>query len=256
MRSSFCLALVVALCCMAPLVSAGSYLHPERVHCIEYNATYGNFLFRSSIPTNDTTMAYDELVAIMRNRSIEECGVELPVHFQLQIFSLNNDVDGCHSEFLMEQKFMKDNPQLGSLTDWLMGTSGLLPPSVFSKEEVKKMSKSDVWKIDELPKRLTYVHDEVVHSPQPMPAVALVHCCAGCDRTGEFIGSYRLRYLNQNITDMYSKDCSECGRCPNYWGTTAIEWACYWMSYYVFDRDIGDCENFADCKMFGSCTQP
>ena len=67
------------------------------------------------------------------------------------------------------------------------------------------------------------------------------------------VPSYRMRYFGTNVTDMYSLDVSECGRPPNYFSTTALEWFCLYYGEN-FDGPTGSvCSSFATCSLFGSC---
>ena len=71
--------------------------------------------------------------------------------------------------------------------------------------------------------------DEIHNSSSNFPIMGVcdggvVHCTAGCDRTGEFIGSYRLQFQGVDVYEMYQMDTDECGRSPNYWSTMALEW--------------------------------
>ena len=45
----------------------------------------------------------------------------------------------------------------------------------------------------------------------------------------------------------YALDTSECGRSPNYWSTTALEWWCFELQY---NRQLqrGNCTGFAVCQ--------
>ena len=89
-----------------------------------------------------------------------------------------------------------------------------------------------------------------------LSVVIYVHCVAGCDRTGQFVASYRLQYDNNNVTDVYSMDCNECGRCPNRWSTVGIEWFCYCENLQFPNTLIGNCTHIANCKVLGSeCSQ-
>eukprot|EP01051_Picozoa_sp_SAG22_P014149 SAG22_NODE_1676_length_3830_cov_3.388100_5_plen_285_part_00 len=115
-----------------------------------------------------------------------------------------------------------------------------------------------MWKVDELPKRVAALKQELVTSHRPgRSTVVLVHCTAGCDRTGEVIGAYRLKHgglggdgtyvVGGNVTEMYALDMAECGRPPNYWSTTALEWYCFELLYNGGEAS-GDCTGFATCK--------
>ena len=105
--------------------------------------------------------------------------------------------------------------------------------------------------------------------------MAFVHCEAGCDRTGEVVGAYRLQYTYKDTRKMYHANCEECyTRCSNYYSSTAQEWFCYYLLYKYFTllmvdetrllifrlirrygMDTGDCTDFAECKPFGDCQE-
>ena len=83
------------------------------------------------------------------------------------------------------------------------------------------------------------------------PTVMYVHCSAGCDRTGEFIGAYAMRYLGYNVTTAMGEACRQCGRCPNYFSSSALGWWC--LTEKQNRTDVGDCLDFAGCTLFKDC---
>jgi|EP00966_Prymnesium_polylepis_P283578 hypothetical protein len=84
------------------------------------------------------------------------------------------------------------------------------------------------------------------------PTVLYAHCNAGCDRTGEFIAAYGMTHLGYNVTTAYGEACRQCGRCPNYYSTSAIGWWCLTLQREGH-TDLGDCLAFAGCKFLGDC---
>ena len=62
-----------------------------------------------------------------------------------------------------------------------------------------------------------------------MPVIVYGHCEAGCDRTGEFIGSYLMQYKNKTITESWQSDTSSCGREPYKVSQYAMEWYCEYL---------------------------
>lgn len=55
-----------------------------------------------------------------------------------------------------------------------------------------------------------------------------VHCDGGCDRTGEMIGAYRPRYMNDAWSQVWGDQ--PCGRplgCDNY---RALQWYAFWLN--------------------------
>ena len=59
-------------------------------------------------------------------------------------------------------------------------------------------------------------------------------------------------YKDINVTSMYNYDVSECGRPPNYWSSTALEWYCIYATENGI-AGLGDCTGFAKCKFAGDC---
>lgn len=98
---------------------------------------------------------------------------------------------------------------------------------------------------------------QILETPNPRQIAIFVHCTAGCDRTGEVIGSYRYHFdQSLSIKEMYSQNVIECGRAPNYFSTSALEWFCIYQR--AVDEEMGvdrpdDCLSFAKCKVFGDC---
>jgi hypothetical protein len=51
----------------------------------------------------------------------------------------------------------------------------------------------------------------------------------------------------------YSLDVSECGRPPNYFSTSALEWFCLYHAQQRGTDGKVPCTSFAKCKTFGNC---
>ena len=67
----------------------------------------------------------------------------------------------------------------------------------------------------------------------------------------EFIASYALTYLGYNVTTAYGEACKQCGRCPNYFSSSALGWWC--LTEKQNRSDVGDCLDFAGCTLFKDC---
>lgn len=214
------------------------------------------------MPVVNGTFAFDTLVGMLEKRAVE-AGVDWPKNFTLLDISLNNEFDG--KDFWSEQAFWKDrsHAKLGSFVHWPLGLAGILPPKDFPERVRNKLAKSFVWKIDQVPSRVEEIR-KILTTPTETPVVIYVHCSAGCDRTGEVVGSYRTHYTapdKLNITEIYKLNCAECGRCPNYWSTTALEWFCVYQQVQagvdVPTRGAGEenitCLNFAKCSDENHC---
>jgi hypothetical protein len=168
---------------------------------------------------------------------------------------LDNAFNGAY--WRVEEAFWRTaNSSLGRLVNWPLGAAGLLPPSVYPPAEREKMAlNGSVWDIDKLPERLAALRD-MLTSDAGRPQLIVVHCVAGCDRTGEVIGGYRMQFgLAPNATAAYAADVAECGRAPNYFSTNALEWMCVTLEAQN-NAPLGDCLHLAKCKPFGPCTPP
>ena len=104
---------------------------------------------------------------------------------------------------------------------------------------------------DYLASRLEQTRALLANTSGP-PTVLFAHCNAGCDRTGEFIAAYALSVLRYNVTTAYAEACAQCGRCPNYYATQAIGWWCLTVQEQG-GQHVGDCLDFASCKLLGDC---
>ena len=220
-----------------------------------------NYLFRTNMPVNATSFAYDALMADVRKRAAEAGSGY--AHFpasnadvHMLDISLDNPFDS-KDDNAKERGFWADpaHAALGEYLDWSIGFAGILPPSIYTAAEIASMSAADgeVWKKDQLPLRLQTVRS-LLYAPHSSGKTLLiiVHCQAGCDRTGEFVGSYRMLYEGSNVTDMYARDVTECTRPPNYFSTSALEWFCYYLSLHQ-GMAPGNCTGFATCEPFGKC---
>ena len=256
---------MVAACAVA---HAG--LDPNRVHLVDHNPGSGNFLFRGNMPTNDTGFAYDQLFGLMAERA-GNASLTLPANAYMHVISLNNIADG--KDFSHEKAWWKQSSsaQLGELTLWPLGLAGILPPKSFSDGEKKRQMASEnasnsVWKVDNIPSHVRTLNVLMEQQgPSARPRIIYVHCTAGCDRTGELIGAYRLTngLDGHNIVDTYAHDACEPapagkygdGRFPNYYSTSALSWYCLYDAYYGRPNAsaLAGCETFYSCKPLGDC---
>jgi hypothetical protein len=204
------------------------------------------------MPVIDNAFAYDTIVGYFADRAQEECGAEFPEDFYFVDVTLNDAFD--NTDWAYEKEFWSDyhNFDLGRIVLWPIALTTLIPPSVYPDRKAQEMANDSVWKIDQLPRRVELLHDMFVQK-HDKPWVMLVHCTAGCDRTGEFIGAYRLQHQEVDVYEMYDLDTKECGRSPNYYSTTSLEWYCLYYEQN-FNKEVGDCYNFAECEPLGDCT--
>lgn len=248
MRSAATVAAAVALA----LVAGCAALSLEKVHLVDHNADTGNFLFRGDMPCNDTAFAIDDLRAYLSQRATE-AGIPLPSdsEYYLVDISLNNVFDFNH----FEREFWADSSHasIGELVNYPTGLAGVFWPSFYNSSQADAMALGPVWWFDQTPARVVKVRQMLSTKRADGKAQVLyVHCTAGCDRTGQFIGSYRFQYAHVNTTQMYAADTAECGRSPNWYGTGGLMWYCLYFTQ-TNGTDIGNCEDFAKCDLFGKC---
>ena len=153
--------------------------------------------------------------------------------------------------FGVEVDFWKAHAERGHLIKWITSGSLLEPKHTPDRDGLVKSGR---WAIlgsaDHLSERIAATRAMLQNASGP--TVFYAHCNAGCDRTGEFIAAYGMSILGYNVTTAYAEACRQCGRCPNYYSTSAIGWWC--LTLQNDGRpNLGDCLNFAGCKVFGDC---
>eukprot|EP00466_Bigelowiella_natans_P006244 jgi/Bigna1/140900/aug1.59_g15608 len=203
-------------------------IDPKRVHLVDMfprqslNASPNivrNYIFRGNNPVEDGQFAFDKLLDTVRASASTECGVTLPEKFRVVDIDLENLSDPGQKT---ELDFWKNHPELGEVFSWpTLGTILDVKHTPFEKEVVS--------------------------------TVFYVHCNAGCDRTGEFIGSYMMSYLGYNATTAMGEDCRQCGRCPNFYATNAMGFWCLTLQERKERTNLGNCKDFAGCKYLGDC---
>lgn len=241
-------------------VAGTAALTQSRVHlvdmyprqCPDANAPcVRNYLFRCNNPVEDKVLNFTKLVDSLQLAASSECSVELPSSFVVVDVFLENPTD---PGYFQEEKYWKDNPSKGSLVNMLT-LGSLTDPDPLSDSERAKLVASGNWAIqgdgDHLDDRLANVNAMLKNVTQ-VSKVLVAHCNAGCDRTGEFIGAYGMRYLGYNATTMYGNAKNQCGRPPNYYSTEALKWYCLTLQSRGV-KDLGDCTSFAGCKFLGDC---
>lgn len=120
-----------------------------------------------------------------------------------------------------------------------------LPPADYPNATRKAMvENASFWEVDQLPARLAAART-MLATPRSdgRTVVALWHCTAGRDRTGEISGSYYMTYEGLSGAQAFAKDTQQGGRAPNYWAHTALQWYCYWLSVHqpTTASRLGDC---------------
>ena len=212
-----------------------------------------NFLFRGNNPMskNNSTFPLSSLEKMLRDSSLQECAVAVPESIRFVDLFLENPTDPGYAN---EVTFWRDRTD-GDLIKYPTFGSLFVPwdtPLPFRTELIVNGTWAVQGHRDYLTERLAAVRSMLTNTSSP-PTLFYAHCNAGCDRTGEFIAAYAMTFLKYNVTTAYGEACRQCGRCPNYYATNSIGWYCLTLQQLYNRTDLGDCLDFAGCKLFGDC---
>lgn len=256
-RARHCLLLLIlALFCLncSSAGSGDSGASASSVNNVHYVDTVGtNFLFRGERPlTGDgISSAVFNLDGLKRAiaEQAELAKVTLPPSYTLVVISLLMLSDPQDPEQAAKEKgllfeelsFFKANPQIGQVNSWTSKGTGLSPldPSLSSTRDYLAMnldswlSDPQVWRVEKLRAWLENPSELGITGP----VVIYVHCFGGCDRTGELIGSYAMRYMDKSWEEMNSLNKS-CCRIDGTTGETiyhtencnALRWYGLWLN--------------------------
>ena len=183
-----------------------------------------NFLFRGSGPVDDEgNFNYTDL-----HNSIVSAGkmanVSVPDSFYIIDVSLLNIENGDDfSRVWAEFEFFEDHPELGQLQYWptrgtdINSKDDSIAADVTLTEYLEK--NASAWLRDPLEARVDQLRKWLNSSESQLgisnPVVIYVHCSGGCDRTGEMIGSYELRYMNMSWEKVNTINNDRCEGSPN-----------------------------------------
>ncbi|MGZ3636192.1 MAG: hypothetical protein ACXU9N_09300 [Syntrophales bacterium] len=140
-----------------------------------------------------------------------------------------------------EISFFRSNSQIGQVHSWTSKGTGLSPldPALSSNRDHLAMN-LDSWLSDPLVWRVEKLR-AWLENPLELgitgPVVFYVHCFGGCDRTGESIGSYAMRYTDKSWERMNSLN-KGCCRVDSTSGETiyatencnALRWYGLWLN--------------------------
>lgn len=210
----------------------------ENVHYVDSMGS--NYLFRGSEPLNDQDeFDYNGLQAAIISAG-KEANISVPeVFYLLDINLLNLENSHDLKKIQKEFKFFKDHYDLGQLeVRETIGTTASPMNQSFKLDNPFRQyleQNVDNWLTDPLVTRVDMLR-EWLRNPKSQlsmnkPIVIYVHCFSGCDRTGELIGAYYLRYMNGSWEEMNEINYDYCGGrpfgCNNYWAT---QWYCLWLN--------------------------
>lgn len=162
-----------------------SIRNKSRVHLVDYNIENNSYFFRGPAPVVNNEFAYEDLTLLMK-QDAKKKGINLPNDFYLIDFSLLS-VELIEIE--VEKKFFKKYKDLGEYVNYpIIGASYL-----------------------DMDKPVKVIRNHILQKYKK-PTILYVHCIGGCDKTGEIIGGYRMKYLANNFKEAYELNLKECGR--------------------------------------------
>ena len=206
--------------------ASGAQTLPPSVN-VHYVDSFGsNFLFRGGTPCSGSSPAavqfeYDVLKKALADAA-RQAGVNLPSDYAILDVTLlwieeipvSEQVLLEREHIFKEDSFFKTNPSLGKIQMWpTRGTS--VSPRDRSLEGYRDFLAQhlDDWLREPLVSRVDRLRLWLIDPSEiglTSPVVIYVHCYGGCDRTGELIGSYALRYQNRSWEEMNALNRKAC----------------------------------------------
>ncbi len=242
----------------------------EPVHVVQ-NVRYvdsvgGNFLFRGAHPlveTNGIPPEFDyDALRIAIDEAGRDAGQEIPSNYTLIDVSLlwvENPQDNNHERTLLwaEDAFFTSHPELGRLHIWPMLGTRLDPADLSVAPHREYLAEHlDEWLPDLLISRVDSVRgwmEDPATSGLSGPVVVYVHCFGGCDRTGELIGAYSLRYMNKTWEEVRTLNGERCRPDRDYDEANchALQWYGAWLNA-TYGRSLDWAANPPCSKRTGS----
>jgi hypothetical protein len=191
-----------------------------------------NYLFRGGAPIANGVFDTD-LPTALRNA---DKSIQLPPQFYLVVICLLHPNADDDPSLIAELNYFKDHKLEGEAHFWdTLGTDRCYF-STPSYQRGAMLKWVDQWFAEPLIWNVAMLRQWLETSQTPykppevsgLPCVFYVHCSGGCDRTGEMIGGYRLRYNGYSWMQMWSEQ--PCGRpmgCGNY---RALQWYAAWLN--------------------------
>jgi hypothetical protein len=213
----------------------------------------GNFLFRGGSPTACqpdpnkpgqciTVFDYDGLTNMMMSKCPPYAQLRPPFYLVVVNLRHMNEID----DIKLELDYFAKHGDRGRVHLW--DTNGT-PNCYFTSapgERPRLLASFDQWLPDPLIWRVATLRRMLEPSQLSTPVVVYVHCSGGCDRTGEMIGGYRLRYMGWSWRAMWDEQpCERPLGCDNY---RALQWYAHWLNQTLgFSlTDIGDDDGCTD----------
>lgn len=155
----------------------------DKLSVVDVNLENNNFIMRSNVPLFNGQLSEEKLLLEIKKK-IEEANLNYYDNYTLHIFSLlkDNDVERCYiasEKCYAQNAIIKSQPIYGSSTD----------PYDFSGKELETKLKNLSWNTDDLLNKTKELHDKFTKMKN---VIFLIHCRIGKDRTGEYVGAYRM----------------------------------------------------------------
>lgn len=251
-------------------MSSKAYGSLRYVDSVTENSAPPTFLFRGPSPVPGGQFDYTGLVAAIRGAD-NPPPTPVPDSFYLVVITLLNASEGAEISAELEYFAEPSNAGVGEVHWWeTTGTSQCYfqtPP----EQRAALVADLDLWFPEPLIWRTATLRSWLQNPPSGAngrPVVIYVHCDGGCDRTGEMIGAYMLRYMNTSWSEMYANN-RPCvlgnglpwpPACPNY---CALQWYAFWQNTQSFGiapltgiGNDGGCFDWSTRKVVQGCPVP
>ena len=204
-----------------PNLKAREVFDPKRVHFVDRVGNNGLFRGNEPIAKGDDTFSYDTVVAEIRKKALQEANWVLPDQFYMIDLSFESIEE---HDITAELQYWMKYPERGYYLKWSLFGAPFSPSSI-KKASIREYIAEHIWVLDKLPERLSNLRQSL-ETWNNGTLIVYGHCEAGCDRTGEFMGSYLMQYKNKTIMESWESDTSSCGREPYHVSEYAMQWYC------------------------------
>jgi len=193
-----CLVLALAVASVAARPQALPSPLVRHVHFVDATPDHRNFLFRGGDPNVGRNGAFDyEALSKSIQLAAERVNVALPPKFYLIDINLTNlEADGDAHRTIAEWTFFNANPHMGKFIFWeTHGTrDNASDPMVPASLKQYMIENFKVWQGYQLVTRMEELRS-MLYTNLTLPVVLYGHCDCGCDRTGETMGAYYMKWL-------------------------------------------------------------
>jgi len=206
----------------------------RHVNFVDSSLDNRNFLFRGGDPNVGPrgVFDYDALVQSIQ-LAAERVRVTLPAKFYLIDINLTNLQEGGDApRTIAEWTFFNANPHLGKFIFWeTHGTKdNATDPLVPAGLKQYMIENFKVWQGDQLVTRMDELRT-LLHTNMTLPVVVYGHCDCGCDRTGETMGAYYMKWMGyswEHTNKLNTEFAERPMMCEEY---LAMQYYCLYLNY-------------------------